>query len=152
METNISRRNFMQKASVGLGAGALGLPVMSQPADTPKIPRLPREVWIGSVSMVGMKAGNAAEMVRKTLDLMQAMVPFQPDIICLPECFAYFRLPQPLSIPAVAEEVPGPVVKPFQEFARTHQCYVICPTYSRANGQNYIAAILIDRAGKVVGE
>jgi predicted amidohydrolase len=80
------------------------------------------------------------------------MVPYQPDIICLPECFAYFGLPQAAAIPAVAEQVPGLVVTPLQDFARTHQCYVICPTYSRAGGHNYIAAVLIDRAGKVVGE
>ena len=67
-------------------------------------------MWIGSVSLQGMRAQNAGEMVENTLRVMQSLVPYQPDIICLPEVFAYSYLTEPAVIREVAEQVPGAIV------------------------------------------
>jgi beta-ureidopropionase len=153
MNENISRRKFIENASIGLGASTIGLPNMLTTASAQTNPqRLPREVWIGSVSMMGLQAADSKDMVQKTLNIMKAIVPFKPDIICLPETFAYTNNQQKFSIQEVAEKVPGPFLTPFLNFARTHQCYVICPTYTRQDDNIYISAMLIDRAGKMIGE
>ncbi len=152
MKSNLSRRQFMGNASAGLVAATAGFPDSLQSSGDNRLQRLPREVWIGSVSLMGLTATDAKEMVEKALNLMQLMVPFNPDIICLPESFAFSHLKQSFQVRDVAEKVPGPVVTPFLNFAKTHRCYVICPTYSRAGDNIYIAAILIDRSGKVIGQ
>lgn len=150
---SLSRRQFVSKTALGLGASTLGFSLQETQA-SPVAPadRLPREVWIGSVSTMGMRAKNARDMTRQVLEVMENMLPYQPDIICLPEIFAYGHLEEPYEVKAVAEAVPGSVVKPFMEFARKNNCYVICPTYTLDQGSVYIAAVLIDRAGEVVGE
>ena len=95
---------------------------------------------------------TSENMVLKVLQLMENLIPYQPDIICLPEGFAYANTRETFEVKKVAEKVPGPVVSPFQEFAKKHQCYVICPTYTRDQGAIYIAAVVIDRAGNLMGE
>ena len=154
MSKAYSRRSFLGTAAAGIGAGAMSLGVAKGASPTPSQARerLPREVWIGSVSLEGMRAQNAADMVEKTLRVMDSLVPYQPDIICLPEVFAYTHLAEGCVIREVAEQVPGPVVSPFLAFAKAHNCYLICPTYSRQGDSIYIAAVLIDRQGKVAGE
>lgn len=151
MKENLSRRQFIQYSSLGAAAITSDLSAPSLSEDI-KAQRLPREVWIGSLSLMGMSAADSKGMVEKTLNLMEALVPFNPDIVCLPECFAFTHIQQSFSVPKVAEKIPGPVATPFLNFARTHRCYVICPTYSLHEGSIYIAAVLIDRTGKVVGE
>lgn len=153
MNKSYSRRSFLGTTAAGIGAGALSLnSTLAAPVSAHAPARLPREVWIGSVSLQGMRAQNAADMVEKTLGIMESLIPYQPDIICLPEVFAYTYLDKPAVIREVAEQVPGAIVKPFQAFAKAHNCYLICPTYSRQGEAIYIAAVLIDRKGEIAGE
>jgi len=148
-----TRREFIRNSSLGLTAAGLGATHPSSGPDAATAPcRLPREVWVGTVASGGLRAETAGEMVSKVIEIMEKMAPFQPDIICLPEVFAYTGINEKFEIREVAAAVPGPVVSPLQDFARRHQCYVICPTYIRQQHHYYIGAVLIDRGGKVAGE
>jgi predicted amidohydrolase len=116
-------------------------------------PLLPRQVWITSLTQEGIAGDTAAEVVASAVRKMEGLSSFQPDIVCLPEAFhvAGLRGPQP-PVPEVAETPPGPLTRPFMEFARKHRCHVICPIYTREGERCYNAAVLIDRQGRVMGE
>ena len=115
--------------------------------------RLPREVWIASITQTGLHAKDSEEMVGKFLRRMESFVPMQPDIFCLPEAFPFVQLEVPRPPDSeVAETPPGPITERFAEFARAHNCYVICPIYTEEGGRYYNAAVVIDRGGQVMGE
>lgn len=153
MNSNISRRKFVRNASLGIGAGSIGMP------DFFKMPQMNRSdisgartVMVGTLSVMDMEASSSADMVNQCLKIMEGMTAYKPDIICLPEVFAFCNLGGRYKLNEVAEAAPGAVVTPFTKFAATHNCYVVVPTYTKANGKIYISAVLVDRAGKVVGE
>ncbi|MEP7107942.1 MAG: carbon-nitrogen hydrolase family protein [Ferruginibacter sp.] len=151
MQTNISRRNFLENAS--LGVSAIGIPGYLLRTESAKtIDNPPAHVNLGTVSIMDLSATDAPGMVQQVLAIMEELVPFQPDIICLPEIFAYAHIEQQYQLNEMAEKVPGQIVTPFLNFASRHKCYVICPTYSLHEGNVFISAVLIDRQGKVVGE
>ena len=148
MQSDLSRRKFL--GNLSLGAAIAGLPHLPVPAENG---RAPRQIKLGAVSIMDISANDASGMVQQVLAIMENIVPYQPDIICLPEIFAYANLNGPTyPLKDAAEKVPGPVVTPFLNFARMHNCYIICPTYSLYEGNIFIAAVLIDRQGKVIGE
>lgn len=151
-DKNISRRKFL--GNVSLGTAAVGLPVYLPQLDgTSAVAASPRQVTLATVSIMDIAASSPADMVQKVLGIMDEIVPYKPDIICLPEIFAYAHVDgQPYQLNEVAEKVPGAVVTPFLKFANTHNCYIICPTYTLHDGNIYISAVLIDRQGKVAGE
>ena len=91
-------------------------------------------------------------MISKILNVMDEIIPMNPDIICLPEVLPYAYLPKRPPLPESAEKPIGPVTKPFAEFAKKNNCYVICPTYTEEKGKYYNSAVLIDRNGNYVGE
>ncbi|MEZ4829405.1 MAG: nitrilase-related carbon-nitrogen hydrolase [Bacteroidia bacterium] len=151
MDHNSSRRRFLKKSALGVGLAASGYSLSAQSQQDNITPRLPREVWVGTVALENLRAANPEEMVRKVLSVMEKMAVMKPDIICLPESFATSNLESQVDWKAVAEEVPGPVVSAMAEFARKNNCYVICPTLIKEKGDMYIAAVLLDRKGKVAG-
>lgn len=152
----VTRRNFLKKASLGLGI--IGISKFDKSFANSIKPvnknnRLPREVWIASLSQGGLEAKNYKEMIKKVLNLMEEVVPYQPDIVCLPETFPFMRIAAkrpPLS--EIAEKPLGPISSQFAEFANKNSCYVICPIYTEDSGIYYNAAVIIDRNGKVAGE
>jgi predicted amidohydrolase len=154
MKSNVSRRQFITSASLALGAGAIGSHTFAgQPETYHARKDAPTSVNVGTVSIMDITALSPDDMVQKVLKIMESMIPFQPDIICLPEVFAYTNITgirRPVK--EVAEKAPGHIVNPFLSFAAANKCYVICPTYTLAGGNIYISAVLIDRKGKVVGE
>jgi beta-ureidopropionase len=152
MQSNISRRKFLGNASLGLGA--FGLPGYFPRTEGTKAPdNFPHQVNIGAVSIMDISAAGSQDMVQKVIGIMENIIPYQPDIICLPEGFAFSNMTGYEYNPKdVAEKLPGSVVTPFLNFAAKHKCYVICPTYSLHDGNTYISAVLIDRQGKIAGE
>jgi len=158
MRHTITRRNFLRKTSLGCGLVVLASAGKGS-ADTPRIEprprekRLPREVWVATISQNRMEAKNFKEMIRKMLGRMEEVVSYQPDIICLPEVFPFANLSS--SRPAVSQvaEVPiGEISQPFAEFAQKHNCYMVCPIYTKENGRYYNAAVFIDNQGRLLGE
>lgn len=154
----MDRRRFLRKTSLGLGL-AVGARSLAASAGAPqrkrkaKRSRLPREVWVASISQNGMSAGRHGQMIGAMLARMEEVACFEPDVICLPEVFPFANLSggrPPLA--EVAEEPVGPICRPFAEFARRHHCYVVCPVYTKQDGRYYNAAVFIDRGGQLLGE
>jgi hypothetical protein len=153
-----NRRKFLKNATLGMGAGMLGAATGNtgqSDADTSKehIGRLPREVWIASVSHQHTNANGIMDAVSQFIGFMEEIAPLRPDIICLPETFPYRRsgvLGKPLA--ELAEEPLGPITRQFADFARKNHCYVICPLYIRDGDKFYNAAVLFDRQGNIAGQ
>lgn len=116
--------------------------------------RLPKEVWVASICQANLKAQNYQDMNQKILARMEEVVPMQPDIVCLPEVFPFAGLSNPRPPLSEIAETPdgGPVSAPFAQFAKKHNCYVICPTFTQEAGLYYNSAILFDRKGQYAGE
>jgi predicted amidohydrolase len=151
----VSRRKFMARASAGAGlvaAGGSGLEAQAtKPAEVRRA-RLPREVWVASIDLKDLYPETSVERrVERTLERMENLVAFHPDIVCLPETFntSWVRTGKPLA--EVAEEVPGPLVKRIGEYAKANGCYVICPIPTKSQGKIYNSAVLLNRTGAVGG-
>ncbi len=116
--------------------------------------RLPREVWIASIDLKGIWPVETMEKrINDIFKRMESILAFQPDIICLPETFntSWVREKKSLAEIAEDEDVPGPVTKKVAEFAKKHNCYIVCPIITKKDGRYYNSAVLIDRLGSIVG-
>lgn len=155
-QVELTRRRFLRRTSLGMAgwsvAGQAGRRARAA-EPRPREKRLPREVWIATVSQNRMEADHFEKMIQGMLRRMEETLPCQPDIICLPEVFPFANLRggRP-SVADVAEEPIGAVCAPFAEFAKTHGCIVVCPVYTKEAGRCYNAAVFIDRRGRAVGE
>jgi len=150
LSKSISRRHFIEKAAVTAGLTALGTnTVMAKPHPAQK--RLPREVWIATISQSGLRADSPENMVKTILSILNKNIIYRPDIICLPEIFMFRSIGQN---PSMEERVKksAELVKEFMNFARTNRCYIICPIITSENGKFYNAAAVIDRQGNRMGE
>ncbi len=156
--TRSTRRTFLQTATAGAGFAVLARATGGEAAEQgrpvrDKSSRLPREVWVASITQDGMQAGRYEQMIKAILVRMESVVPFQPDIICLPEVFPFANLDSGRpSLEEVAEEPIGEICRPFAEFAKKHHCHVVCSTYTKEAGRFYNGAVFIGRKGEVIGE
>lgn len=150
----IDRRRFL-RTSAGLGAlGAASLEASASPAPEPKAAagRLPREVWVASLSLHNLEAQTHEEMIGKVFRRLEEIEPFQPDVVCLPEVFPFLKISKRPPLSEVAETPPGPISSRFADWAKAHRCYVVCPIYTKEAGRHYNAAVIIDRSGRCIGE
>lgn len=85
---------------------------------------------------------------RLVFGLLDRVLSFQPDLVCLPETFPTISVPDEVSH---AEPVPGPTIEAAAERARQHRCYIICPLFTRRDGVVYNSAVVIGRDGEIVG-
>jgi len=150
---SITRRNFIEKATITAGLTALGPETLfGQPSGLNRSQeKLPREVWIATVSQHGLSAESSEKMAQSILAILEKSVPYRPDVICLPEVFLTTNVRERMPLPEAAD-LSGELLKKFMTFARTNQCYMICPVYTRENGKIYNAAVVIDRQGNRIGE
>ena len=119
----------------------------------PQPQRLPREVWIATLTQEGIGGGSCDEVIRSALAKMRALLPQQPDIFCLPETFHYWNVSGSRPpVPEMAATWEKPIVEAMAGFARENHCYVIAPIHTLDRGRCYNAAVLIDRQGKRLGE
>lgn len=154
----VTRRKFLKNISFHAGLGAAGTGMLSssssvygKSSETEK--RLPREVWLGSVDIDAKFENTIEERIRNIIKRMENMLPYHPDVICLPETFqhSWVKEADKISIREKAEEIDGPTVKRIAEFARKNNCYIVCPIYTKEDGHFYNSAVLLDRAGNVAG-
>jgi len=160
---SVSRRSFIGKTALTAGFSALGAGSMygkpdnfspspsSQERGVQLQGRLPREVWIATVSQSGISADTPAKMVKLIFPVLEKCIVYRPDIICLPEVFMYNWVRPDMNLlkeAALAEEL----LQEFKAFARTNQCYMICPILTAENGKIYNSAVVIDRQGNRMGE
>jgi len=151
--TSVSRRSFLEKTAVTAGFATLGAcNLFGKTSETGRLQeKLPREVWIATVSQHGLSAETPEKMVQTILAILEKSVVYRPDVVCLPEVFMTTYISKRMTL-AEKTDVSGQLLKEFMAFARTNQCYVICPTYSQENGKIYNAAVVIDRQGNRMGE
>jgi predicted amidohydrolase len=140
----ISRRNFLAKSTLStgiIGMGALGTAEEMSEKEKPVKNGSPREVFV--LSTTNDKFDPNEDNVKQMLERMNATSSYKPDIICLPEAFA--------NSDKNAEDVPGPITNQFCQYAKKHQCYIICTLYTKRNSKKYNTAVLIDRNGNIIG-
>lgn len=153
--TNHSRRDFIKHAS--LGAAALGVPgagaLAAGSVAKNNIAYNRREVWIATLTQHNIEGADLDSVLKAALKQMEIVVPFSPHIVCLPEAFHTTGITgtKP-SMKVAAENGSGNIIQPFQDFAKKHKCYVICPIYTTEDGKYYNAAVIIDPQGKKTGE
>lgn len=152
---DVSRRNFIKQSSLGLGAGIVGVSTpYTRTADLTGNKKLPREISIATVDLKGLWPDDTREArIRKVLERMDEIAGLQPDIVCLPELFDTMWVEEKKHLRELAEDekVPGPVTSRIAAFAKKNNCYVVCPMYTKTNGNFYNSSILLDRKGGIVG-
>ncbi len=146
-----SRRGFLKAAAV-TGAATPLARVSEAAAGADDYGRLPREVRIATVAQQGLSADTVDGMLDLVFERMKGFERMKPDIVCLPEAFPVTWVTDRPSPSDIAETPPGPITGRFADYARSHSCYVICPTYTKESGRVYNSAVLIDRAGNIAGE
>jgi predicted amidohydrolase len=150
----ISRRGFLSKSAFGIGLTTyLGISPKKLYGKVPpqigKGYKLPREIWIATLSLRGITATSTEEMIKEILNQMREIAVYKPDIICLPETFPYIGN---VDIKEVAETPLGDISSFFAKFSQNHNCYIVCPIYTKEKKRLYNAAVVLDRTGKVMGE
>lgn len=153
-----SRRNFLNKSAMGLGIAGLfnnsvnaGI-IEPVPGSVEKNKRLPREVWIATITQHYLKGNTIDEVMANTVKTMESVRAYQPDIICLPEVFHIAGLPAQLPVSTETAEHPiGHITAPLADFAKRSRCYVIAPVYTERKGHYHNSAVLIGRDGKLAG-
>lgn len=126
----------MKRISVLVIAAGAGTALLCGAEDVRRAGRNPiaRVVTITQAELNG-------DRLEETMSRLRQAAVFRPDIVCLPEVFAD-RTP---------ETVPGPVTERLARWAREHSSYVIFGLKTAAGGKVYNSAVLLDRAGRVVG-
>jgi beta-ureidopropionase len=150
-----NRRGFIKNASAGVGMVGLGgghQILKSSDGDGKDRKRLPREVWVASITLGDIQGESYEENIELLLKRMDEVSPYQPDIVCLPEIAPFIRLSKRPPIQDVAEQGLGPITSRFASYAKENHCYVIIPLYTKENGLYYNASVLIDREGAYAGE
>lgn len=155
MEKNLNRRNFIQKTAVTAGLTTFGsLSMAANSVNTEsgsQNNKLPREVWIASISQMGITAESSEEMVEKILQSMSELKAKSPDIICLPEVFATSNITKNYSLDEKVQ-VSLNAIEKISAYSRTNKCYTVCPVYTSENGEVFNSAVIIDRQGEKLGE
>lgn len=146
---NTSRRKFIKKSAVGVAGGLLASGNVNGAMLNKKREKLPREVWIGTVSQDRMEVDSKEEVLDTMIGFLEAMRVYEPDIICLPETFTNY-VPEG-TFGESAESSPFPSLIRFQQYAKQNHCYLICPIIINENGKAYNAAVVIDRQGEILG-
>lgn len=98
-------------------------------------------VRVVTISQEGLQNHKGNRLLSDTLARLNRAASFRPDIACLPETFSRFD----------PESVPGPTTERLSDWAKNHNCYVICPISVRDGEWVFNSAVLINRSGEIVG-
>ena len=151
----VSRRNFLKKTSIGLGAGLAATSGLScTENDIAGKSKLPREVCLASVDLKGLWPEKTTDArIKGILARMEDVTGLNPDVICLPELFDTMWVQEERTLSEVAEDekVPGRITSIIAEFARKHNCYITCPIITLSDGHFYNSSLLLDRKGNIAG-
>jgi predicted amidohydrolase len=113
-------------------------------------PPQPRRITVASINYRPKGSGSAAENVRQFLEVADRVVNQKTDVILLPEEMTVVGIGQPYA--EVAETIPGPTTARLSELARKKSSYVAAGIVEREGSTFYNTAVLLDRAGNVVGK
>ncbi|MBZ5594373.1 MAG: carbon-nitrogen hydrolase family protein [Acidobacteriia bacterium] len=110
----------------------------------------PRVITVAAVKFHPQKTHSASENVSQFLELIERAVPAKTDVILLPEGMTVAGTGK--ADAEVAEPLAGPTAERLGEVARRKHAYIIAGIYEREAPAVYNTAILIDRAGRLVGK
>ena len=113
--------------------------------------RSSHEVWIAGVSQMGLRAKTPDLMVEKIVGILQEIVPYKPDFVCLPEAFPFEYVATNLTFPERVE-FSNNVLPAFSAYSKQNKCYTICPVFTSSQGRIYNSAVVFDRTGQRVGQ
>ena len=154
-EIKVSRRNFLIKTSLGLGAGIAGTSLSAfKPVNSEEEKISSQKICVSSIDLKGLRPDSTRESrIKRVLNRMGEVAGLKPDIICLPELFDTIWVDEKKPVKEVAEDekVPGPVTSRIAEFAKNNNCYIVCPVYTKNNGRYFNSSLLIDRKGNIAG-
>lgn len=114
-----------------------------------------RYVRISTITFGGahQTSADARAKIKSNLDaavkLFEQAALDAPDIIALPEIFAFLGVPDE-KWSQVAETLDGQVIGTFRELAKKHNCWAVCPFVERDELGIHNSAAFIDRKGEVV--
>jgi predicted amidohydrolase len=154
LKSYFSRRNFLRQSALATGfvsLGTYGYANSQLPEEKTKVNKLPREVWIAGISQMDLHTQNSQQMIDEMIRSIGNVVPYQPDIICLPETFPISNINKQLKL-SEQIEVSEKALKQFSEVAKQYNCYIICPVITSEAGKAYNAGVVFDRSGNRMGE
>ena len=111
---------------------------------------MPRKIWITTTAFQGQGGPTVQDNIDKAAQLIDRAAQDRPDIVCLPETFAYLGVPHDLAA-EVAEPVPGPITEMAMARAKQYCTNIICPLLEKHGEVVYNSAAVIDRKGEIVG-
>jgi predicted amidohydrolase len=104
---------------------------------------------IATVCQNGQFFSTVAQNRDHVLHLLDLALAQRPDLVCLPETFTTAGVIGPEA--NLAEPIPGPTTDLVAQRAREHHSYVICPIKTQRDGVAWNSAVIIGRAGEIVG-
>jgi predicted amidohydrolase len=110
----------------------------------------PRKVTVAAVNLRPRSTGSREASVGRFIELVQEKVAQGTDVILLPEGVTVVGTGKAYA--EVAEPIPGPTTAKLSELAKAKKSYVVAGIYEREGVALYNTAVLIDRAGQVVGK
>jgi predicted amidohydrolase len=110
----------------------------------------PRPVTVASINLRPQSTKAAAVSVARFVETVDATVKGKTDVILLPEGMTVIGTGKTYA--EVAEPVPGPTTETLGALARRHSSYLVAGIYEREGAVLYNTAVLIDRAGKLMGK
>jgi predicted amidohydrolase len=109
-----------------------------------------RSVNVVSVNHRPQKTASAEESVSSFLRVVDETVQGKADVIVLPEGITVVGTGK--KYPEVAEPIPGPTTVRLGEMAKKKAAYIAAGLYEREGAALYNTAVLLDRAGHLVGK
>lgn len=97
-----------------------------------------------------IEARNPAENLHRFQQRLAEVAPYQPDLVCLPECAFTGYLYEAQDFDKYAEPIPGETTTTIARLAQEHKCYICFGILERAEEGVYSSAILVDRLGRVI--
>jgi len=148
-----SRRNFLKKSALTTGLATMGVHGLSSDAFAREKSgsKLPREVWVAGISQERLQTSSPQLMVEEVIRIMEEVVVYQPDVICLPEVLPTSNTEQRLKLPEKLK-VSKEALKKISDFAKQHRTNIICSLYTSEGGKAYNSGVVLNREGKSLGE
>lgn len=148
-----SRRNFLKQSAIATSAAAVNPFDIArrQPSQGGSSNRLPREIWIGGLSQMGLHTRSSRQMVEEMKGILESSIIYQPDILCLPELFPTANIEEKQSL-SENLELCDEVLREFSILAAKNNCYLVCPVYTAEKGKIYNSAVVFGRDGSRMGE
>ncbi len=93
---------------------------------------------------------NPSANLRHFRQRLEDVSPYQPDVICLPECAFTGYLYEEQDFQRFAESIPGQTTEMISSLAKEYRCYICFGMLEKTDKGVYDSAVLINKAGEIV--